>query len=70
MTEGYPKAKYHMRGRGSVLVTSPEQEKALGSEWIDNKPIHHHDVAVTEKLIESPRSNQQLNASDRRPSKR
>lgn len=61
-----------MRGGGSVVVTSPEQEKALGAEWIDNKPIHEQiqDVTVMEKPIEGPRPNQQLNAVNRSTSKR
>lgn len=35
--DGFPKFKYHIRGGGHIVVTSPEQEKALGSEWVDNK---------------------------------
>lgn len=35
--EGFPKFKYHIRGGGHIVVTSPEQEKTLGSEWVDNK---------------------------------
>lgn len=35
--DGFPKLKYHIRGGGHIVVTSPEQEKALGSEWVDNK---------------------------------
>lgn len=34
----YPKIKYHVRGGGSICVTSASQDKALGPEWIDNKP--------------------------------
>ena len=36
--DGYPKVKFHLRGGGSICVVSPEQEKALGPEWVDNKP--------------------------------
>lgn len=35
----YPKIKFHVRGGGSILVASAEQEKALGGEWLDNKPF-------------------------------
>lgn len=68
--EVYPKVKYHVRGGGSIIVTSAVQEKALGTEWIDVKPIQIQDVTVTEKPIESPRSNQQFDAMHRRSSKR
>lgn len=37
--ETYPKIKFHVRGGGSICVTSAEQEKALGGEWLDNKPF-------------------------------
>lgn len=37
MDGNFPKIKYHLRGGGSILVTSAVQEKALGGEWIDNK---------------------------------
>ena len=36
--DGYPKVKFHLRGGGSICAVSPEQEKALGPEWIDNRP--------------------------------
>ena len=36
--EGYPKVKYHIRGGGTVLVTDPVQEKALGPDWTDHRP--------------------------------
>ena len=39
MIEGYPKTKYPKRGGGSVMVTSPEQEKNLGPEWQDFPPL-------------------------------
>lgn len=35
----YPKTKYHIRGGGSVFITSPDQEKSLGPEWGDIAPI-------------------------------
>lgn len=34
----YPKTKYHVRGGGSVIVASPEQEKILGADWTDRPP--------------------------------
>lgn len=71
--EIYPKTKYHVRGGGSIVVTSAAQDKALGSEWLDVKPIQTitQDVTVTEApKIEGPRPNQQLNEAHRRSSKR
>ena len=71
--ETYPKSKYHVRGGGSVLVTSPEQEKALGVEWIDVKPVYvqteAQDTSVTESN-ESPRPDIKLNEVNRRTGKR
>ena len=50
--EGYPKLKYHVRGGGHVVVTSPEQEKALGSDWVDTKRVQP--VIVDEKQQVKP----------------
>lgn len=36
--DGFPKVKYHIKGGGSICVVSAAQEKALGQEWLDNKP--------------------------------
>lgn len=36
--EVFRKTKYHVRGGGSILVTSAQQEKALGPDWVDIKP--------------------------------
>ena len=36
--EPFRKTKYHIRGGGSILVTSAQQEKALGPDWVDIKP--------------------------------
>jgi len=35
----YPKTKYSVRGGGSITVTTPEQEKQLGVDWVMH-PIH------------------------------
>jgi hypothetical protein len=50
--EGFPKFKYHVRGGGHIVVTSPEQEKALGPEWVDNKApqLDLSPVPVPEKV--------------------
>jgi hypothetical protein len=49
--DGFPKFKYHVRGGGHIVVTTPEQEKALGPEWVDNKApqLSLSPVPVTEK---------------------
>ena len=39
MTGDYPKLKFHVRGGGSITVTSAAQEKALGPEWVDHKAL-------------------------------
>lgn len=36
--EGYPKVKYPEHSGGSIVVETPEQEKALGPGWVDHKP--------------------------------
>jgi hypothetical protein len=36
--EGYPKTKYPQNSGGSILVTTPEQEKLLGPGWVDHPP--------------------------------
>lgn len=47
MDGNFPKIKFHLRGGGSILVTSAVQEKALGDEWIDNK--------LQEPVVEPPK---------------
>jgi hypothetical protein len=47
--ENYPKVKFHVRGGGSICVTSAEQEKALGAEWLDYKPFAAAPVPIPEQ---------------------
>ena len=49
MDGNFPKIKYHLRGGGSILVTSAVQEKALGGEWIDNKLPEPEVVPIPEQ---------------------
>lgn len=35
----YPKTKYHVRGGGSIQVTSAAQDKALGADWVEIAPM-------------------------------
>lgn len=36
--DGFPKVKYPEHSGGSILVTTPEQEKLLGPGWVDHAP--------------------------------
>jgi hypothetical protein len=36
--DGYPKKKYPQSSGGSIVVETPEQEKALGPGWVDHPP--------------------------------
>ena len=47
--ETYPKVKFHVRGGGSICVTSAEQEKALGGDWLDHKPFIAAPVPIPEQ---------------------
>jgi hypothetical protein len=52
--DGYPKTKYPQNSGGSITVTSPEQEKALGPGWVDHPPPESVTFAEFEKpLIEA-----------------
>lgn len=37
--DGFPKVKYPEHSGGSIVVETPEQEKALGPGWVDHKPM-------------------------------
>ncbi len=67
--EGYPKPKYHMRGGGSILVTSAVQEKALGPEWLDNKParaVVQGEVPALEKeiVVNAPQNKRKVSKAE------
>ena len=50
--EGYPKTKWPIGSGGSITVTSPEQEKALGPGWQDHPPFEVETPAhVMEKAL-------------------
>lgn len=46
--EGYPKIKYPEHSGGSILVTTPEQEKLLGPGWVDHAPPEPEPVPAPE----------------------
>ena len=46
MDGDYPKTKFHVRGGGSITVTTAAQEKALGEEWIDSKRLEATDAGI------------------------
>ena len=50
MIDGYPKTKYPQNSGGSILVTTPEQEKLLGPGWVDHPPPE----PVTFEELEKP----------------
>lgn len=46
--DGYPKVKYPKQGGGSILVLDIDQDKRLGDEWTETKPILY-DVVIPAK---------------------
>lgn len=50
----FPKTKYHLRGGGSITVTTKEQEKALGPDWV-TYPSILPELNHTSEAYESPK---------------
>lgn len=50
--EGYPKVKYPEHSGGSIMVETPEQEKALGPGWVDHPPPEPETITFAE--LEKP----------------
>lgn len=53
MTPPFKKAKYHRNVPGGIYVNSPDEEDALGSEWVDRPDLVEEPFKGSPDAIES-----------------